>query len=262
MVEIVPLTVQFNDTVYKDQIEIEPKTVYTAMRTGQVIKTSQVSLQTFLEIFKRSAQKDETLIYIAFSSGLSGTYATAKMAEQEVKEQYPNASIHILDTKCASLGYGLVVLKAAELAEDGADPEHIIKHCTADAQRMEHIFTVDELEYLYRGGRVSKTAAFFGTMLKIKPLLDMEDGRLVPREKIRGSKRVLGRMIEVMEERADNLADQTIAISHGDDLERAEQLAAMILEKHPVKKIIIEMVGAVIGAHSGPGTLALFFRKD
>lgn len=262
MVEIVPLTVQFNDNEYKDQIEITPKTVYTAMRAGQVIKTSQVSLQTFLEIFKRAAQKEETLIYIAFSSGLSGTYATAKMAEQQVKEQYPHAAIHILDTKCASLGYGLVVLKAADLVAGGADAEHIIKHCTADAQQMEHIFTVDELDYLYRGGRVSKTAAFFGTMLKIKPLLDMEDGKLVPREKIRGSKRVLGRMVEVMEERAGNLNDQTIAISHGDDLERAEQLAAMILEKHPVKKIIIEMVGAVIGAHSGPGTLALFFRKD
>jgi len=262
MVEIVPLTVQFGDAEYKDQIEIEPKTVYTAMREGKNIKTSQVSLQTFLDLFTNTAKKKETLIYIAFSSGLSGTFATAKMAEQEVKEQYPEAAIHILDTKCASLGYGLVVLKAAELAESGADANHIIEHCTTHAQQMEHIFTVDELDYLYRGGRVSKTAAFLGTMLKIKPLLDMEDGKLVPREKIRGSKRVLNRMIEVMEERAGNLENQVIAISHGDDLERAEQLAAMIQEKYPVKKIIIEMVGAVIGAHSGPGTLALFFLRD
>lgn len=261
-VAILPLTVQFDDAQYEDRVGIDPKTVYDAMRKGEIIKTSQVSLQTFLDLFNKTAERNETLIYFAFSSGLSGTYSAAKLAEQQTKETYPNADLHIIDTKCASLGYGLIVLKAGQMAADGATTDEIIKHCTDQAERMEHIFTVDDLEYLYRGGRVSKTAAFFGTMLKIKPLLDMEEGKLMPREKIRGSKRVLGRMLEVMDERAGKLDEQTIAISHGDDLERAEQLAIMIRDKYNVKDIVIEMVGAVIGAHSGPGTLALFFLRD
>ncbi|WLV25532.1 DegV family protein [Aciduricibacillus chroicocephali] len=261
-VEVLPLTVQYDNAEYKDQVDISPETVYSAMRKGEIIKTAQVSLQTFLTIFQEAAKEDETLIYFAFSSGLSGTFSTAKLAEQQTKEKYPEADLHIIDTKCASLGYGLIVLKAGQMAAEGMDASEIIKHGIDQSARMEHIFTVDDLEFLYRGGRVSKTAAFIGTMLKIKPLLDMEDGKLVPREKIRGTKRVLGRMVEVMEERSHNLEGQTIAISHGDCRERAEQLAEMIRDKHNVKDIVIEMVGAVIGAHSGPGTLALFFLKD
>jgi len=261
-IEIVPLSVQLDDKIYQDRINIDPVTVYDAMREGKTVKTSQVALPTFLSVFEESAKRNEPLVYIAFSSGLSGTYQTAKMAEQEIKETYPDAAIHIIDTKCASLGYGLVVLHAAQLAKDGATLETILEEANDYANRMEHIFTVDDLEYLYRGGRVSKTVAFLGTVLKIKPLLDMEDGKLVPREKIRGSKRVLGRMIEVMGERATTLEQQTIGISHGDSLERAEQLAAMIKETFPVKDVIIEMVGAAIGAHSGPGTIALFFLNE
>src|SRR5699024_7900242 len=126
---------------------------------------------------------------------------------------------------------------------------------------MEHIFTVDDMEYLYRGGRVSKTAALVGSLLKIKLLLHVDDGKLIPLEKIRGSKKVLGRMLQVMEERGTDLENQIVGISHGDDLERAEQLADMIKEKFGVKEVVIEMVGSVIGAHSGPGTIALFFQN-
>src|SRR5699024_186709 len=130
------------------------------------------------------------------------------------------------------------------------------------AKHMEHIFTVDDLEYLYRGGRVSRTAAFVGTLLKIKPILHVDDGKLVPLEKIRGSKKVLSRMLDIMEERGTDFKNQTIGISHGDDPETAQKLAEMIKEKFDVQKVLIEMVGAVIGAHSGPGTLAVFFLND
>ena len=185
-IEMVPLTVHLNDEEYRDGIDISPKTVYDAMREGATTKTSQVTLQAFKTIFTSYLEKDQPLIYLAFSSELSGTHQTAKMVEQEIKEENPDAPIHIIDTKCASIGYGLVVLRAAEHAKSGATVEEILELATYHANHMEHIFTVDDLEYLYRGGRVSKTAAFVGSLLKIKPILHVDDGKLIPIEKIRG----------------------------------------------------------------------------
>lgn len=261
-IDIVPLTVHLDGQDYQDQIDIEPKKLYDAMRNGSSPKTSQVTPQTFKSIFTKYAKANQPLIYFAFSSELSGTYQAAKMVQEEMKEEYPDANIHIIDTKCASLGYGLVVLRVAELAKQGASIDEIIEIGTYYANHMEHIFTVDDLKYLFRGGRVSRTSAFVGSLLKIKPLLHVEQGKLVPIEKIRGSKRVLGRMIEVMEERGVDFDKQTIGISHGDDLATAEKLATMIKDKFPVKDVLIENVGAVIGAHSGPGTIALFFLNE
>lgn len=261
-IEMVPLTVHLDKKEYEDAREINPKTVYDAMREGKSPKTSQVSPQTFKTIFTSYAKAKQPLIYFAFSSALSGTYQTAKMMEQEVKETYPGAILHVIDTKCASIGYGLVILRAAKLAQDGANAEKIMETATYHAEHMEHIFTVDDLEYLYRGGRVSKTEAFFGTLLKIKPILHVEGGKLVPLEKTRGSKKLLNRMLEIMEERGTDFSNQIIGISHGDDLETAQKLAEMIKDKFGVEDILIEMVGSVIGAHSGPGTIALFFLNS
>lgn len=263
-IEMVPLTVHLDGKEYEDGQTIEPKTVYKSMRDGKSPKTSQVSASIFKAVFTKHAQTDEPLIYIAFSSALSGTYQTAKMMELEVKEDYPDAPIHIIDTKCASIGCGLVAIHAAKLARCGASVEDVIEAANYQAEHMEHIFTVDNLEYLYRGGRVSKTAAFVGTLLKIKPLLHVEDGKLIPLEKIRGSKRVLQRMLEVMEKRGTDFQRQTIGISHGDDLEKAELLASMISKKFGVNQddIVIDMVGAAIGSHAGPGTIALFFSNQ
>lgn len=146
----------------------------------------------------------------------------------------------------------------------GASAEDIIQSAQYHATHMEHIFTVDDLEYLYRGGRVSKTAAFVGSLLKIKPILHVENGKLVPLEKIRGSKKLFNRMLDIMEARGTDFTNQLIGISHGDDLERAEQLSSLIQERFGTVKedIVIEMVGSVIGAHSGPGTIALFFLNS
>lgn len=261
-IEMVPLTVHLNDKDYKDSIEISPTKIYRAMREGFTPKTSQVSPQAFKSIFTSYAEAKQPLIYLSFSSGLSGTYQTAKIMEQEVKETYPNAELKVIDTKCASIGFGLVVLRAATLANEGASFDEIIETATYHAKHMEHIFTVDDLEYLYRGGRVSKTAAFVGSLLHIKPILHVDDGKLIPLEKLRGSKKVLHRMLDIMEERGTDFENQTIGISHGDDIERANQLSEMIKERFKAKTVVIEMVGSVIGAHSGPGTLALFFLNN
>lgn len=261
-IEMVPLTVQLDEKEYEDGKTITPKTVYDAMRDGKSPKTSQVSAQAFKTIFTSYAKTNQPLIYLALSSELSGTYQTAKLMEHEIKEEYPEASIHVIDTKCASLGVGLVVLRAARLAQTGASIEEILEIAHYHAEHMEHIFTVDDLEYLYRGGRVSKTAAFVGTLLKIKPILHVDGGKLIPLEKIRGSKKLMYRILEITKERGADLSNQTIGIVHGDDLEAAEKLAALIKEKFNPKDIKIEMVGSVIGAHSGPGTLALFFLNE
>ncbi|HLR62878.1 MAG TPA: DegV family protein [Lentibacillus sp.] len=261
-IEMIPLTVHLDGQEYQDSIDIKPKKVYDAMREGKSPKTSQVSPQAFKTIFTSYAEANQPLVYLAFSSELSGTYQTAKMMEQEVKEAYPDAELHVVDTKCASIGYGLVILRAAQLAKDGAGSREIIDTATYHSEHMEHIFTVDDLEYLYRGGRVSKTAAFVGSFLKIKPILHVEDGKLVPLEKIRGSKKLLNRMLDIMEERGIDFSNQTIGISHGDDLEKAERIADMVKEKFDAKDVLIEMVGSTIGAHSGPGTLAIFFLNS
>ncbi|MFD1017824.1 DegV family protein [Thalassobacillus hwangdonensis] len=258
-IEMVPLTVHLNEEDYLDGKTITPKKVYDAMRDGAAPKTSQVTPTTFKETFLRYAKDNQPCVYFAFSSELSGTYQTAKMMESEVKEEYPDFDLEIIDTKCASLGYGLVVLRAAQLAKEGASFDEVKEVGSYHATHMEHIFTVDDLEYLYRGGRVSKTAAFVGSLLKIKPLLHMEDGKLIPLEKIRGSKKVWKRMIEIMKERGADLENQTIAISHGDALETAENLASMIKEEFGTEAIHIDMIGSAIGAHAGPGTIALFF---
>ncbi|WP_226576871.1 DegV family protein [Halobacillus litoralis] len=258
-IQSLPLKVIINTEEYEDGQSITPKEVYERLRDGETIKTAQVSPQAFRETFTEYAQKGQPFIYFAFSSELSGTYQTAKMIENEVKEEYKDAQFAVIDTKAASLGYGLIVLRAAELAKENGSYEEIMQLGAYHAEHMEHIFTVDDLEYLQRGGRVSRTAAFVGGMLKIKPLLHMEDGRLIPLEKIRGSKKVLKRMIEVMDERGTDLKNQRIAISHGDDYERAEQLGEMIKDQYGIDDIHIDYVGATIGAHSGPGTIALFF---
>ncbi len=261
-IEMVSLTVHLDEKEYADGKEIKPKAIYDAMREGKSPKTSQVSPQSFKAIFTSYAESKQTLIYPALSSELSGTYQTAKMMEQEVKETYPDASIHVIDTKCVSIGLGLIVLRAAQLANDGTSVDEIIDTITYHAKHMEHIFTVDDLEYLYRGGRVSKTAAFVGTLLKIKPILHVENGKLIPLEKIRGSKKLLNRMLEIMEERGTDLTNQTIGISHGDDLETAEKYADMFKEKFGASDIVIEMVGSAIGSHAGPGTIAIFFLNN
>ncbi|MBM7620661.1 DegV family protein with EDD domain [Bacillus tianshenii] len=262
-VALIPLKVLFGETEYEDMVTIDSSTVYNAMREGQVVKTSQASPNMMKELFTEIAEKGQTAIYIAFSSELSGTYQTAVLMRQEVMEDHPNLDLTIIDSKCASLGLGLVVKHAAELAENGSSKEDILAQIAYDISHMEHVFTVDNLDYLARGGRVSKASAFVGGLLNIKPLLHMEDGKLIPLEKIRGRKKVLRRMFEVMKERNGFTAkNQRVGISHGDDEVTAIALQEMIQESSDNSNFTITTIGSAVGAHAGPGTIALFFLND
>jgi DegV family protein with EDD domain len=261
-VTVLPLGVHLDGENYEDLLTINPVEVYTAMRNGKAPKTSQVPPNLFKEVFTELAKEGQSAVYIAFSSELSGTYQTAVMIRTEVQEEYPDFDLTIIDSKCASLGVGLAVMAATKLAQQGASKDEIIETATYYCTHMEHIFTVDDLEYLARGGRISKASAFVGGLLNIKPLLHMEDGKLVPLEKIRGKKKVTKRIIELMEERGKDLANQQIAISHGDVEETAIEIKELIQEKFGCKSVFINTVGATVGSHSGPGTIAIFFLND
>jgi DegV family protein with EDD domain len=255
----VSLSVLLNEETYLDGENIEPQFVYDQMRAGQSPKTSQATPDQFEIVFRQCAENNDPCLYLAFSSALSGTYQSATIAREAVLDDYPEAEIRIIDTLCASLGYGLVVKEAARLANAGQTINQIVAKSQYYAEHMEHIFTVDDLEYLYRGGRVSKTAAFMGTLLKIKPILHVADGKLIPLEKIRGTKKAYKRLLDMMEERSVDLKDQVVGISHSDCLDNAEMLAEQIKERFDVKDVEIRIIGAAIGAHTGPGTIAIFF---
>lgn len=262
-IEMIPLRVyDEQENEFLDGITLDPIDLLRNMREGKVYKTSLPSLETIQEVFTTYAKQNVTCIYVAFSSELSGTYQSSVLVGEEVKEAYPNFSLDIIDTKCASTGQGLVVLEAAKMAQNGATKEKILNRIAFMTEHMEHIFTVADLQYLVRGGRVSKVAGFIGGLLNIKPILNVEDGKLIPLEKIRGRKKVFQRIVEIMETRGKDLKNQTIGISHGDDLESVNTLTEMITEKFGCKVFIVNSIGAAVGAHAGPGTLAIFFLNE
>ncbi|WP_379968109.1 DegV family protein [Ectobacillus sp. sgz5001026] len=259
-IEVLPLRVYDQDeNEYIDGVTLDSYELFRNMREGKVYKTSLPSYETIHQVFSDYAKNGISCIYIAFSSELSGTYQSAQLVKTDVKENYPDFDLHIVDTKCASMGQGIVAIRAAQLSKEGNSAEDIIPIVNKLAFSMEHIFTVDDLQYLVRGGRVSRVAGFIGGLLNIKPLLHVESGKLIPLEKLRGRKKVFHRMVEIMEQRGENLINQTIGISHGDDIESATLLKNMIHEKFGCNDFVISTIGAAVGAHSGPGTLALFF---
>lgn len=258
-ITLIPLRVHINDKEFEDLQTIDPVDVYKEIRSGKMPKTSQASPQ-FLEMkFTELAKSGQEGIYIAFSSELSGTYQTAVMVRNQVREEYPDLDLTIIDTKAASMGCGLLVIKASEMLEAGASKEEIVQEIESMSLHMEHLFTVEDLDFLARGGRLSRASAFLGGLLNIKPLLDVEEGKLIPIEKIRGRKKLLKRMLDVMEERGSNLQNQLIGISHGDDEATAMEVKQMIEERFGTEKFFISIIGAAVGSHSGPGTLAIFF---
>ncbi|AOM11521.1 MULTISPECIES: DegV family protein [Bacillus cereus group] len=262
-IDLIPLRVYDEaETEYLDGVTLESVTLLQKMREGAVYRTSLPSLETFQEKFVSYAKEGNPCIYLAFSSELSGTYQSSVVIKEEVKETYADLDLEIIDTKCASLGQGLVVLEAAKMAKDGASKEDILNRVDFLMNHMEHIFTVADLQYLVRGGRLSKVAGFIGGLLNIKPILNVEEGKLVPLEKVRGKKKVLSRIVDIMEERGKDLKGQTIGMTHGDDLETAEALKALITERFGCEVFIVNTIGAAIGAHTGPGVITLFFLNE
>ena len=268
-IHILPLTfmVDGEDEVYQSYLKGERtdlKQFYTMMREGKVFKTSLPNLAESETLFRELLGSGRDVLYIAFSSGLSGTYQALSLMAAQLQEEFPERKIHVVDSLAASGGQGLLVWYAVQHARAGESIDQVRDWLEENKLHLAHWFTVDDLMFLFRGGRVSKTAAWAGTLLNIKPVLHVDDeGHLIPMEKVRGRKKSLNALIDHMEKSANKpISDQMVFITHGDCIEDAEYVAAKIKERFGVKEVVINYVDPVIGAHSGPGTMALFFLAD
>lgn len=238
---------------------------YAKMREGSMPTTAQVNPDDAKELMEPYLKEGKDILHLAFSSGLSGSYNSCRIAVDELREAYPERKIEVVDTLNASLGQGLMVHNAVLLKEQGKSMDEVLDWIRGHIQNFAAVFTVDDLNHLYRGGRVSKTTAVVGGMLNIKPVLHVdEEGKLVPVGKARGRKKSLQALVDEMDKRIGSYGTScdTVFISHGDCAEDAQFVIDKIKEKYPIQTVVMNHVGATIGAHSGPGTVALFFMSD
>lgn len=261
--DVVPLTVNYKGKEYPNYLdgrELNIGTFYESLRAGEMATTSAVNPTAWKAAAEKAMQAGQDVLILAFSSGLSTTFSAAVMAAQELLEEHPDRKIYVVDTLCASLGQGLLCYHVANRRLAGATLEEARDYAEANKLHLCHWFTVDDLMFLKRGGRVSGATAVMGSLLQIKPVMHVDnDGHLVPVSKARGRKASIQAMAAKVGETAIEPEKQTMFISHGDCRQDAEYLAGLLREKYHVPKIEINYVGPVIGSHSGPGTLALFF---
>jgi len=239
------------------------KDFYDALRQGEMPTTSLINSERFAEVFRKYAMQEKSIIYIGMSSALSGTLNTANIAKETILEEFPKADISIVDTKCASLGEGLLVYYAYEMLKIGKSKEEIVTWLQENKLKINHWFTVNDLNHLKRGGRISSSAAAVGTLLNIKPVLTMDnEGRLTAFSKCRGRKKAISTLAEKFKEKTDRNIKQVIAIGHGDCIEDALALEALVREHGNVKDVILSYVGTAIGSHTGPEILGLYFIAE
>jgi DegV family protein with EDD domain len=256
------LPYSYNDKEYLDDLgqSKSHKQFFDDLRAGALPNTSQANSESFYNIFKPVAELGKDIIYVGVSSGLSGTYNSANIARTSILEEFPNARIHIIDVLTASLGQGLMVMKAVELKNDGYTPEQIVQEIEKNIQNLNTYITVQDLNFLKRGGRISNVAATLGLVLHIKPILTLNhEGRVIPVLKVRGRKKSITKLAEIVKDKIKNPETQTIAICHADCIDEALKLKEEILAKVQVKEVIIHFIGPVVGRFSGPGALAVFF---
>ncbi len=264
---ILPLSFMVDGEQYHSYLKGEHTDLaqfYAMMREGKVITTSLPNMAESEELLRGLLTAGKDVLYIGFSSGLSGTFQEIDLLLGQLAQEFPERTVLTVDTLAASGGEGLLVWHAATLARDGASIEEVHRWLEDNKLKLAHWFTVDDLMFLFRGGRVSKTSAWAGTLLNIKPVMHVDDeGHLIPLEKVRGRKKSLKALVDHMEATADApVAEQTVFITHGDCREDAEYVADLVRERFGVTDIVINYVDPVIGAHSGPGTMALFFLAD
>ena len=236
------------------------KQFYSLLRSGKRATTSAVGIDRFITSIEPYVADGNDVIYIGFSSGLSGTFNAGFVAASELSERYPERKIYTVDTLAASMGQGLLVYLAAKMKAEGASIDEVRDFVEANKLNLCHWFTVDDLMFLKRGGRINAATAVMGTMLSIKPVLHVDnDGKLISMSKARGRKAALDALVAKLGETGTNISDQTVFISHGDCEADARYVRDKIKEKYSPKEVVIGYIGAVIGAHSGPGTLAVFY---
>lgn len=260
---VVNLSVRFQGTELTSYDDAWLKTFYDGLRNGEVATTSAVNPDGWAQAIEPVLAGGEDALVLAFSSGLSTTYQSAVIAADDLREKYPDRTVRVVDTLAASMGQGLLVYYACKQRDAGMTLDQLTDWCLENRNHLCHWFTVDDLMYLKRGGRVSAATALVGTMLQIKPVLHVDDeGHLINVSKARGRKASIEALAKKLETTGIPGANDVCFISHGDCIDDANYLANILKEKYGVKEVVISYVGAVIGSHSGPGTLALFFLGD
>ena len=258
-IEVVRLSITIDDVEYTDQIDITSEEVLQKISEGHRPLTSQVNPDEFEDLFRKLLERDNEILYIAFSSGLSGTYQSSVIARDVVLEDFPEAKIEILDSLSASYGLGFTIERASDLVNAGESFDNVVTETKEMLTTIRHLFTVSDLDYLAKGGRLSKGSAFLGGLLNIRPLLHVEEGKLVPIEKHRGEKKVLKSMINKVK---DEGASGKAYIAHANALDTAEKLKELLLAETKIDEVKIKLIGPTIASHTGNGTVALFYYKQ
>lgn len=262
-VQVIPLCYMMGGRTYHNIPgggEMTDREFYAKLRGGAMSTTTQINSEEFLRVFTPLLEAGQDVLYIAFSSGLSGTCQSAQLAREELQKRFPQRKMVVFDSLCASMGEGLLVYYAAKLRQEGKSLEEVLAWLQENVLRLCHWFTVDDLNHLKRGGRVSTATALVGTMLGIKPVLHVDnEGHLISVAKARGRKASLQALVDKVGQLGEDVANQTMFISHSDCEADAQFVADQIKQKYGTKEIILNDIGPVIGAHTGPGCVALFF---
>ncbi|MDF2906921.1 MAG: DegV protein [Herbinix sp.] len=261
-ITLLPLYYNFDGTIYGDKSILTPKEFYDKMRKGAMPTTMAVNPEVAKETFTNLLDQGYDVLHIAFSSALSGSCSVATTVAREIMDERTGAKIIVIDSLCASLGEGLLVHKAVGLKDSGKSIDEVAEWLEQNKFHLCHMFTVDDLHHLHRGGRVSKATAIIGTLINVKPVLHVDnEGRLIPLNNVRGRKKALISLVDQMEESLKGYSgtNDIVFISHGDCIEDAEFVGNKIKERFGIKDVLIHYVSPTIGAHSGPGTVALFY---
>lgn len=265
-VSVIPMSFDLDDQSYMhypDEREMSFPEFYDNLRQGKTSKTTQINYGIYREFFEKILKAGKDILYIAFSSGLSGTYNTSQIIIRDLLEEYPERMIVSIDSIAASIGEGLLVYHAAHKKQEGMNMDELQEWIEQNKDHVRHWFTVEDLNHLKRGGRITSVEALIGSTLKIRPVLSVDhEGRLITVTKVRGKKKSLEVLLEHMLEEGVDLHNQTVIIGHGDNLENAEKLAELIQEKNIVKEIIISSIGPIIGTHTGAGIIGLVFMGN
>ncbi len=262
-VTVLALSYILDGVTYQDMDGLSGKEFFDKIRNGSLPTTSQVNPEEARAVFEEIVKEGKDILHIAFSSGLSGTYNSCRIAGEELMEDYPGARVVVIDSLCASMGEGLLLYKALELKEQGKSLEEIAAWVEENKLHICHNVTVDDLFHLHRGGRVSKATAVLGTMVKIKPIIHMDnEGKLMVIGKERGRKKSIVNLVDRMEKQMGDYDNSVCMITHGDCEEDALYLKSLLEERFGIKQVIIHGIGSVIGSHTGPGVLAVFFMGN
>ena len=262
-VPVVSLSYIIDGATYRDGEGLTSKEFYDKIREGAMPTTSQVNPEQARDLFEPILKGGTDILHIAFTSGLSGTYNSCRIAAEELSEEYPDRKIVVVDSLCAASGGGMLLYKAIELKEQGKSFDEIVTRVEENKLHVCHDVTVDDLFHLHRGGRVSKASAVVGTIIKIKPIIHVNDeGKLIVIGKERGRKKALQTLVERMEEKSQGFENDIVMITHGDALEDAEYVKGLIQDKFGITNIMINPLGTVIGSHTGPGVIALFYMGN